>query len=791
MSIHHLNTDALYHSALLSKITVNSTKHIKPLNDIIGQERAKQAVAFAMSIKDKGYNIYAIGENGLGKKTMVLRYLASHVGDLSTIYDWCYVENFANPRCPCVLQLPAGRASALKQDLEALLQKLAKGLPLAFDNEMYYSRAEVLTETLAAKQQQALQQIGANAKAQGIELAVTTEGEYQFTALNGEEAHTDQSFAALPEQQQQQIENNIKALQVQLRELARKLTLWEEAYSDQQQRLDEQVAKQVIDHFFAPLKTAYQDLRKVCDFLDAMYADILDNLDIFLEEQEEQAALAYASLENNLPRRYQLNVLVSQSPNQFPVVIEDSPSYHNIFGYVENTTFKGSVLTDFSLIRAGSIHRANGGVLLIDAVKLLERPYVWDGLKRALSRKKISLHSLEREMTLSGSVSLEPEEIPLNVKIILFGDLQTYSLLQHYDPEFSELFRVTADFEQDMPRTAQSELQYAQFIASICHENKMLHCEKSAIARIIEHSSRQAEDQHKLSLHSADIANLLREANYEARRNHANLIRASHVEKALASRNLRAGRFRDQVMQSFKDGIILTTTKGKQVGQINALSVLSSQDFSFGVPNRITATTSVGEGDVIDIERSVKLGGRIHTKGVMILTAYLGSLLGKTQPIPVKTTLAFEQSYAGVEGDSASMAEFCAVLSAISGVALRQDLAITGSMNQFGEAQAIGGVNEKIEGFFDLCTLNGTKNSQGVVIPYANLHNLMLRKDIIHAVAKGKFQLYAIEHVSDAVALFTGMPLGKRNSKGKLEPNTLLHLAQTKLNALSRAKPKH
>ena len=502
-------------------------------------------------------------------------------------------------------------------------------------------------------------------------------------------------------------------------------------------------------------------MQQVTQFIEAIYADILDNLDIFLEEQEEQAALAYASLEKKLPRRYQVNVLVTHEKTTVPIIIEDSPSYHNIFGYVENTTFKGSVFTDFSLIRAGSIHRANGGVLLIDAIKLLERHYVWDGLKRALSTRKISLHSLEREMTLSGSVSLEPEPMPLDVKIILFGDHQTYTLLQKYDAEFSELFRVTADFEESMPRTDDGELQYARFISSICHEGNMLHCEKSAIARIIEHSSRQIENQNKLSLHSADIANLLRESNYQARANHATVIRAAHVEKALASRILRVGRFRDQIMEGYKTGITLIATKGEVIGQVNALSVLATQDFSFGVPNRITATTAFGEGEVIDIERSVKLGGNIHSKGVMILTAYLRSLLGKTAKIPLTTALTFEQSYGGVDGDSASMAEFCAIISAIAEVPLRQDLAITGSMNQFGMAQAIGGINEKIEGFFDVCTLVGTQNTQGVIIPRSNVHNLMLRKDIIHAVEKGKFHIYAVDHIDEALAILTNKDTAK------------------------------
>ncbi|WP_028022678.1 Lon protease family protein [Enterovibrio calviensis] len=781
-----LTSDKLYRTSELNRLNVSSTKHLEPLDEIVGQDRARQAVEFAMSIQEKGYNIYAVGQNGLGKRTMVMRYLSRHWDYSHPIYDWCYVVNFDDSRMPTVLQLPAGRGLKLKKDIEKLMGRLSNSLPMAFDNEMYYSRADVLKNGLTEQQEGALQELSDAAKAQHVSLSITGSGDYQFIALNGEEAHTEETFDELPEEEQALFDQVIKDLEVQLRGLVRKLTDWEEQYAEKQLKLDEEVATEVVSHLFKKIVDTYQDLPQVKKYLKAMQSDIIENLDIFLQESEEQAALAYAALDKKLPRRYQVNVLVAQDEDVPPVIVEDSPTYHNIFGYVENATYKGTVFTDFSLIRPGSIHRANGGVLLIDAVKVLERPYVWDGLKRALSSRKVSLSSLEREVTLSGTISLEPQPIPLNVKIILFGDYKTYTLLQHYDPEFSELFRVTADFEDDMPRNDDSELKYAKFISSICHDNSLLHCDQGAIGRIIEHSSRQSGDQDKLSLHSSDIANLLRESNYQARSGKSNLVRASHVEKALASRDLRVSRLRDYVMEGFTTGTTLIDTQGTKVGQINALSVLTTNDFSFGAPNRITATTSFGDGEVLDIERSVKLGGNIHSKGVMILTAYLASLLGKTAKIPLTTHITFEQSYGGVDGDSASMAEFCAVISAISGVPLRQDMAITGSMNQFGQSQPIGGVNEKIEGFFDVCTIKGPKSKQGVIIPRSNVHNLMLRKDVIHAVEKGKFHIYAIDHVSEAIALFTGLPAGELSAKGTFKKGTVLHEAFMQLEALRK-----
>ncbi|ABV36789.1 putative ATP-dependent protease La-relatedprotein [Shewanella sediminis HAW-EB3] len=787
-----LSSDQLYRTSELSDLApeFKSTKNLSPINEIVGQERAQQAVEFAMSMKDKGYNIYAIGRNGLGKRTMVLRYLNRHEpnGNGHTLYDWCYVINFDEARTPKVLKLPAGTGMELKKDIEKLMLRLVKALPLAFDNEMYYSRAEKLKGLLAQKQESALLGLTNEAKESSISLTITPQGSYELVAMNGEEPYTEESFAQLPKKNQDKLETAITSLESKLRVIVRKFTVWEEEYSEKQLKHDEQVAQDVLAHLTDKLKDKYSSLPAVKSYLSGMHKDVIDNLDLFLEENEEQLALSYASLDKKMPRRYQINVLVGQDTEKMPIHIEETPNYHSIFGYIENATFKGTIFSDFSLIRPGSLHKANGGVLMIDAIKVLEQPYVWDGLKRALRSRKLSLSSLEREVTLSGTISLDPEAIPLDIKIILLGDYQTYQLLQHYDPEFSELFRVTADFEDVMPRTQKSEAQYAQFISSIIHGNKMLHCDRGAIKRIIEFSSRQADDQNKLSLHSADIANLLRESNYCARAVKANMIRASHVDQALHNHELRVCRLKDNVMQSFVNGTTLISTQAHAIGQVNALSVIATSDHQFGAPNRITATTAYGEGKVFDIERKVELGGSLHSKGVMILSAYLASILGKTAKIPLTTHLTFEQSYGGVDGDSASMAELCAMASAFSQQPIRQDIAITGSMNQFGEAQPIGGVNEKIEGFFDVCAIKGRKATQGVIIPQSNVQNLMLRKDVVEAVKKGKFNIWAIEHVTQAIELLTGIPSGMNvkgsGKKASYPDNSIFGMAQARLEKL-------
>lgn len=786
MAIKPLRSGQLYRASTLSKLAADckSTKYLQPLDQIIGQDRAQQAVEFAMSIKEKGYNIYALGHNGLGKRTMILRYLNRHdpSSNNQAIFDWCYTANFDEARHPKVLKLPAGTAHKFKKNIENLIHRLVKALPMAFDNEIYFARSEKLKNQLEKKQEAILQDLTKLAAQHSISLTLTAQGDYQLIAMNGKnEAYSETDFDALTDSQKKHFEAKITELEIKLRDIIRQLTIWEEEFTDKIQKLDEQIALDVLVHCTTPLKEQYNHLPEVRSHLTAMNKDILDNLDIFVEGSEDDISLAYSALDKKMPRRYQINVLVCQDRNAFPIVVEESPNYHTIFGYIENATFKGTVFTDASLIRAGSLHRANGGVLMMDAVKVLERPYVWDGLKRALRANKLNLSSLEREISLSGTISLDPESIPLSVKIILFGDYQTYQLLQQYDPEFRELFRVTADFEDIMPRTEIAEANYAKFISSIVHDNNMLHCDRKAMSRIIEFSSRQAEDQDMLSLHSVDIANLLRESNYCARVANATLIRHHHVEQALTNKQQREGRLQDYLLKSFINGATLIDIKGHVIGQINALSVISTSDSQFGIPGRITATASFGEGEIFDIERQVKLGGSIHSKGVMILSAYLASVFGQTAIIPLATRLTFEQSYGEVDGDSASLAECCVIISAFSQIPLRQDIAITGSMDQFGHAQPIGGVNEKIEGFFDVCSSITTLSTQGVIIPRANVHNLMLRSDIIAAVEQGLFHIWAIDHVTDAINLLTNIIAGSMNNKGEYAHNSIFGIIQTRL----------
>ncbi len=779
-----LSLNQLYKACVLKDFPFKTTRQLEPLAEIVGQNRAQEAVRFALAMPHGGYNVYAVGRNGLGKRTMMLRYLEHHADTEHKSHDWCYVANFEEPRVPKILRLPAGMGQALKQDMDRLMSRLMKVIPQTFDSDSFLERAEQLKNEYSKKQEDELEKVAAQARRKKVSLTVTTPGGYRLVAMSGEEPHTVETFKKLTQEQRDKFEEIIDKLEKKLRQALRKLTEWEQEYVDKQQALNQETLESIAGHQIDELIAKYKAEPDVTAHLDAVRKDLEDSLEIFLEDNEEQAAIAYASLDKKMPRRYQINLLVNHKNDEVPMVVEDNPNYHNLFGYVENVTYKGTVFTDFSLIRPGSLHKANGGYLLMDAIKVLEQPFVWDGLKRALRSRSIQINSLERELTFSGTISLEPESIPLDVKLVLFGDRETWMLLQEYDPEFAELFRVTADFENEMMRTSESQLLYAKFIASLVIEKKLLHCQQKAVARVIEHSSRMAEHQDRLSLHAADIANLLRESDYWARQAGAKLIQASHVEQALTSARYRSSRIRDQFYDSIRDGSTLVTTTGVRVGQVNALSVLSTGGFEFGLSNRITANCYYGDGDVIDIERDVKLGGNIHSKGVMILTSWLSSHFAATEPMHLSASLTFEQNYGEVDGDSASLAELCALVSALSGFAVRQDLAITGSVNQFGEVQPIGGANEKIEGFFETCRLTGMTGTQGVIVPHTNVQNLMLESELVNAVRDGQFAVYSVSTAEEAITLLLGRPAGKMDENGRYPKQSVFGAIQQRLDKM-------
>lgn len=776
----------LYKACVLKDLPFRNTDALEPLNEVVGQDRAREAVRFALAMPHNGYNVYALGLSGLGKRTMMLRYLAHRDESHAPASDWCHVANYDDPRNPRVLRLPAGVGERLRHDVDRLVSRLVKVIPQAFDSETFQSRFEDLKKRYSGRQEEALNALAYEAREQSVDLTMNTPGGYRLTALNGNEPHTNDSFNALSEEEKHQFEEVIRELEKKLRRVMRQIAEWEEEHAEQQQKLNEETVAHVSAHLIDELSERYSDYAGVPEHFRAMKKDIANNLDIFLEDGEDKAAFAYASMEQRLPRRYRINLLVSRQDESVPVVVEENPTYHNLFGFIETVTYKGTVYTDFSLIRPGSLHRANGGYLLMDATKVLDQGFVWDALKRAIRSREISIHSLERELTLSGTISLEPEAVPLDVKIVLFGDRETWLLLQEYDPEFAELFRVTADFENEMARTTESQTLYAKFIANLCQEKGLLPCSKQAVARVIEYSSRLAEHQDRLSLHAVDIANVLRESDFEARGNNADGIDRVHVDQALRSADYRNGRIRDEFLQGFADGSMLLSFSGRAVGQVNGLSVLSTGGYEFGLPNRISATCQYGDGDVIHIERDVKLSGSIHSKGVMILTAWLSSRFAREQPMPLTATLTFEQSYAEIDGDSASLGELCAIVSALAEQPVRQDMAVTGSVNQHGEVQPVGGLNEKVEGFLDACVARGDAGNKSVILPASNAQNLMLATRVRDAAKDQGFQVYAVSRVEQALELMLGMPAGEPDSRGHYPADTLFGRIEKRLTDLRR-----
>lgn len=762
MPIRPLNAREATRFCRPSELPFRSTADLQPLTDFLGQERAQAALHYAVSMEQRGYNVYAVGTDGLGKRTLVLRALEEIARRNPAPDDWCYVNNFDNGREPRVLRLPAGTGCKLKLDMDKLLTELGEAIPQAFDNDKYFQRVEALKSELVHEQQGVLTAIAREAEERSLKMVLNTPGGYSFVPVSGEEIIEPERFKKLAQPKQDKYKEDMDAMDARLRSALRDVGQREQVHRRKVRQLNEETAELVVTHLVDDLMEKYNHLEAVTSHLKRVRQDLIENFSVFLPNGDEQTEASASVLGSNTPPRYQINVMVSHDPAKgSPVVVDDLPAHNNLVGRIEQVTYMGTVATDFTLIRPGSLHKANGGYLVIEVEKLLEQPFVWESLKRTLRAGNIQVDALEKILTFTGTISLEPEPIPVTVKVVLLGDHRLLYLLREYDSDFDELFRVIADFEDDMDRTPENELRYARFIAGMVQQQGLLPLDKAAIARTIEMSARWAEDQNKLSLHAASLQEMLREATFCARTAGRNKVTADDIREARARQQHRAGRVRDQYLETLRKNLLMISVKGSEVGQINGLTVLMLPGFEFGMPSRITATTRYGDGEVIDIERSVQLGGKIHSKGVMIMSAFISTLFAQERPIPLSAQIVFEQSYYGVEGDSASLAELCALLSSLSGIPINQSFAMTGSVNQFGTVQAIGGVNEKVEGFFDACRLLDTHKGKSVIVPQSNVQNLMLRDDVLTAVKAGEFHIYGVEHVDEAVQLLMNTPAGK------------------------------
>lgn len=786
-----LPANQLYKACKAANFAFRSTKECEPFNDFLGQERAKEAVAMAVALPHDGYNIFAVGTSGLGKRTMIKRFLQEFAATRPAPSDWCYVNNFAEPRYPTVLEFPAGLGKEVKKDMALLWRDMAEAVVAAFESDQYFERMELLKGELSRAQQEALSGLAGEGEKKGVKLVLRTPGGYGFSPMNpqGEVMSVD-DFNALPKKEQQRLKDIMAAMETKLRKVARGLNQAEEQNRDKVRQLNDEVTSRSIDAHMEKIRRKYARFPEFLKYLAAYEKDVIENVDVILNAQEaQQDVVATVTTDSAIPSRYQVNVIVSNDPAKgAPVVFEDLPTHYNLMGHVEQVTYMGTVATDFTLIRAGALHRANGGFLLLEAEQVLEQPYAWQGLKRAFRSKSLKLSSLEQMLTLTGTISIEPDGIPFNVKVVLLGDRETFYLLRQFDPELGEFFKMRADFENTMPRTPENEIRYANFLADFVMKEELRALDKSAVMRLIEEAARDAEDQEKLSLHAASVGDLLREANYWANEDNAKLIKDLHIKRALDGQERRHERLRKLYMEEIVKGTQLFTGEGEIVGQVNGLTVVQYADAEFGMPSRISVTAHYGHGDINDIERNVDLGGAIHSKGVLILTSYLKSIFGAEHALRFAANIAFEQSYGGVDGDSASVGELCGLLSAIGRIPIRQHIAITGSMNQFGEVQPIGGVNEKIEGFFAACQLKGYEGPQGVIIPVQNVRHLMLREDVLEAVKAKKFFIYAISRVEEAIELLMGLPAGSADRKGNFPENSVFRKVANRLEAWHNAE---
>jgi lon-related putative ATP-dependent protease len=759
--IRPLSPEQLYRVCDIQQLDFKTTAELHDLGEILGQARALEAIHFGIGIKKQGYNLYALGPAGTGKNALVTQLLTQKARDEAAPSDWIYVNDFAQAHKPKAIQLPRGYGARLRQDMQRLIEELRTVIPSVFESDEYRAKTQEFEDELKEHQEATIDEIRSKARQTNIAL-IRTPGGFSFAPMEGDEVISPKEFQKLSSEQKEKIQTLVDDLQEDLRRALNQIPQWQREARDKLKALNRDVTISAVGHLIDELRMEYHEFSAVQQYLNDVQDDVVANVDDFRRGEDEEATLLSAlQPKARAFRRYEINVLVDHGQTEgAPVVFEDSPTYQNLIGRIEHLAMMGALITDFTLIKSGALHRANNGYLVLECHKLLQHPFSWEALKRALRSAEVRMGTLEQMLSLVSTVSLEPEPIPLNVKVVLLGDRILYYLLCQYDPDFKELFKVAADFEDSMDRNDANNQLYANVIASLIKKEELQPFDRSAVARVIEHSSRIAGDAEKLTTHMRSIADLLTEAEYWAQQAKNGVVGSVHVQQAIDAQFRRGSRILERMQESIRRGFLLIDTAGEKIGQVNGLTVMELGDVSFGLPTRITASVRMGDGEVIDIEREVELAGPLHSKGVLILSGFLGRRYAQEKPLALSASLVFEQSYGEVEGDSASSAELYALLSALAEVPIKQGLAVTGSVNQNGEIQAIGGVNEKIEGFFDVCQQRGLDGTQGVLIPLANVKDLMLRHDVVTAVSAGKFNIYSVSSVDEGIELLTGMEAG-------------------------------
>ena len=764
--------------------TFETTEELEALSEVIGQDRAVEAIRFAIGMRQSGYNLYALGPEGVGKHIAVRRFLEEQANQEMAPPDWCYVSNFKDRREPRALQLPAGRGSQLSEDMSHFVVDLRDTLRNGFESDEYRTRRKVIEEEFKERQETALQVVEQESRAQGMALMRTPMG-FAFAPTSDGEVVSPEAFQKLPEAERKRVEGVIEALQEKLQEVLHKAPVWMKETREKLRQLNNETALFATAHLIDALKQRYSDISAVQRFLDEVRDDAVEHVEEVVAEGPEQKGERSAGPFGDghpILRRYGVNLIVDNAESAHaPVIYEDDPTYDRLLGRIEHRAEMGALLTDFNLIRAGALHRASGGYLILDARKLLTQPMAWEAMKRALFAGEVRIQPPAQALGMLSTVSLEPEPIPLDIKVVIIGDRMIYYRLAQLDPEFQRLFKVAADFDEQIPRNEENDQLYARLVRSLTDRENLKPFDRGGVARALEFSARAAGDAERFSMDIERLADLLREADHLAGKAGQRVVGANAVAQAADAQIYRLDRMRERLQEDIERGTVQIDTDGARTGQINGLSVMSLGGFAFGRPSRITARIRIGKGEVVDIERQVELGGPLHSKGVLILSGYLSAHYASDRPLSLSASLVFEQSYGGVDGDSASSAELYALISAIAEAPIDQSLAVTGSVNQYGEVQAIGGVNEKIEGFFDLCAARGLTGRQGVLIPASNVKHLMLHRRVVEAAEQGRFRIFAVKTIDQGLEILTGQPSGARHADGRFPEGSVNACVEARL----------
>ncbi len=780
-----------------------TTKDLSNKSVSVGQKRLSSSLEFGIDIDNNGFNIFALGPNETNKLDHIRQFIKNKAKKQNTPNDICYTYNFDDRYKPELLQLPAGRGSDLKEQMDQLIEELIPALNSSFESEEYQNRKQALKNSVQQEQDHTFEELQKKAQQKGLALIRTPAG-FSFAPMKDGDLMDEKEIQNLSDEERKKLKENTQELQKELQKIIQKMPSNKRRIRENQKNLDREIATNAIKELFNRVRELFSDLDSVQSFLDRVEIDIVDNVQKIMAPQgqqtqgnplmqmmggDQQPQDPGDAADNPVLERYKVNVLVDHSDTEgAPVVYEDNPNYKNLIGRVEYQSRMGALTTNFNLIKPGAFHKANGGYLILDVRQVLLEPFAWESLKRALKSGELKIESLGDSYSLISTVSLEPEPIDLNVKVVLLGERILYYLLCELDPDFKTLFKVEADFEDEIDRNDETNTIYAELLAGLIEKNKLLHFHKTAVARVIEESARMAGDREKLSTQTDQISDLLIESNHWAVKNEHDVVQLEDVEKAIDQNIYRSARLRDKVQEAITRDYIFIDTEGTSIGQINGLSVTRTGHLMFGRPNRITARVQLGKGEIVDIEREVEMSGPLHSKGVLILKGFLGERYAENNPLSLSASIVFEQSYSNIDGDSASSAELYALLSAIGKIPLKQSISVTGSVNQHGKVQPIGGVNEKIEGFFDICKERGLTGEQGVLIPAANEKNLMLRGDIIEAVKAEQFNIYSVETIDEGMEHLSGLKMGEPDENGNYPEGTINHKVTAQLQKFAKSR---